>query len=330
MSVRRKVIRPKLRDYLSFEKRYLSFKNNILYNAQIFNHVTFQIAFLFTSFLAGFVNPLFWAVGLSFLTVIVVIYFKASRLAQSVSVTRKMDKQAREKSVIQIEYTITNETSFPLENLTFLESFDGVQSGVFKVIVTKKVPPQTQMKWVEKVRLNGGMGLKTLNPLILSIEDEMGMFQFQVHFFEQLEIEVYPFIEETPKLKTSISPDSIDYGAYEVAKRGESNLFIGTREYRHGDPVKHINWKLSQKMQKIVLNEFEKNTNSYVTFIIDFEKENQLGMGGISTWEAAKDLALSMAINEIRNHNYIQVVANGDNLSQGVPVGVARACKHGP
>lgn len=317
MTIRRKVFGPKLSDYLFFERRYSSVKNNILYNSQIFNYLTFQIALFIVCGVVGFFSPLFWAVGSSLVLVNIFLYLKARRLAHGLTITRKMEKFAREKSIIKIEYTMTNETSFPLKDLSFSEKFDGVQSGLLDVFISKTIPPQSQVKWVQEIQLDSGMGLKKLSPLFLSVEDELGMYVFKIQFFDEREIEVYPLIIETPKLKTSVSTESIDYGLYDLAKRGESNLFIGTREYRHGDPVKHINWKLSQKMKKIILNEYEKNTNSYVTIIIDFEKENQLGLGEISTWEASKDLALSLAINEIKIHNYIQVIANNLYLPFG-------------
>ena len=160
------------------------------------------------------------------------------------------------------------------------------------------------------MNLNGGMGVKTLHPTTIEITDELGIFHFKIEFDDEKEIEVAPHIEEISNFKTSISPDSIEYGLYDIAKRGDSNPFIGTREYRHGDPVKHINWKLTKKSQTVVMNEFEKNTNSFVTLIIDLDYQNQLGVGAFSSWELAKDLAMSIAVNEIKKNNHLQILSS--------------------
>lgn len=42
-----------------------------------------------------------------------------------------------------------------------------------------------------------------------------------------------------------------------------------------------------------------------------------MGFGGLSTWEAAKDLALSITANEIKKNNLIQVISNNLHISFG-------------
>jgi uncharacterized protein (DUF58 family) len=256
----------------------------------------------------GFFNRIFWAVALGEVGLTLYLYLKARKLAQGVFITRAAPKMSREKELIEIEYTLSNETGFALHQFKFSDEFDGIQVG--RIDLECDLPPQTKKSIKTQVRLNAGMGIKTFKPLLLNIQDELGLFHFRLQFELTQELEVYPFLEETPLLENSLSPEAIRFGFYEISKRGDSNLFIGTRDYRYGDPVKHINWKLSKKTQQVVVNEFEKNTNTFVTLLLDLDLKNQLGLGELSTWEWAKDLALSVCANEIGRNNMIQVLCH--------------------
>lgn len=317
MSARRKISHPQLLSYLKFEVKYFNLKNNFYFNTQIFNSVTFHLLLMVACFILGFKKSIFWAFGIADALMVAFLYVKTFNFAQGISIVRKIPRMARENQEIEILYSISNETAFSLMDLEFTEEFDGVEKGQYTVRLEKPLKPHTQLQFIKKVILNAGMGVKVISPLSLNFEDDLGIFDFKIQFFQENQIEVYPSLEETPVLKSSVSPDSIQFGLYELAKRGDSNLFIGVRDYRHGDPVKHINWKLSQKYSKIVLNEFEKNTNTYVTLLLELDLGNQLGSGKYATWEKIKDLALSIATNEVRKQNLFQVVSNNMFLPFG-------------
>lgn len=310
MSIRRKIVLPKFRDFIKFDFKYYNLKNNIYYNSHIFNNFVFFCCLTVICLMLGIIKPVFWVIGLSAITVVLFLFLKTLKLCQGVTVQRKVAQFAREKKTIEVIYWISNETAFPLVDLTFTEKFDGVQDGFFMVTPGRVIPPHTKIKYSKKIFLDGGMGVKSFAPINITLCDDLGIFQFNINFQLLCEIEVYPHIEEMPPLKASVSPETIEYGFYEVAKRGDSNLFIGTREYRHGDPIRHINWRLTKKTNKVVINEYEKNTNTFVTLLLDLDLGSQLGFGELSTWEATKDLALSISSNEIRKNNLVQVVSN--------------------
>ncbi len=317
MKVKKNVVPPKLRSYFKFDTKYHNFKNNLYFNTQLFNNLTFSFIFTGICLFFGFFKSIFWAIGLSNIFFIGFLYLRTLKICQGISVTRKAPVFAHEKNEIEISYVVSNETAFTINHLEFTENFNGVQLGFFKVNAGRTIPPHTQINLSKKIILDAGMGVKSFKPINLNFRDDLGIFDFNIQFFDEHEIEVYPIIEETPVLKASISPDTIGYGFYEVAKRGDSNLFIGTRDYRHGDPVKHINWKLTKKTNNVVVNEYEKNTNTYITLLLDLDLDNQLGFGGVSTWEAAKDMALSITANEIKKNNLIQVISNNLHIGFG-------------
>lgn len=306
--MKRRVLPPNLRSNFTWHRRYFYLKNNIYFNSHLFSTLNFFLVAIVSSVVLGIWNPVFWALGASLLSYLLFAWFRTEKLASGLQIKRILPTKGREGEEFLIHYDVSNSTGFHLPAFSFKQNFEGVQDGFFDVNCSR-IPPQTRERITRKVTLDAGMGIKEIGHFMVLIHDELSLFPYRVEFSGTEEVEVYPLVLETPQLKKSISPDSTEFGFYDVQKRGESNLFIGTREYRHGDPVKHINWKLSKKSRKLIVNEFEKNTNTFITLLLDLELSSQVGLGSVSTWEAAKDLALSIAANEIRQRNYVQVLA---------------------
>jgi uncharacterized protein (DUF58 family) len=321
MKVRRRVELPNLRSYLNFEFRYGNLLQNIYYNAQFFNHFSGFFFFTLACVLLGFKWQIFWGMAAANVSFLLFVFLRTKRLAEGITVFRQVRETTREKSLLEVHYIITNETAFELNDLYFHEEFDGVQQGRVLISCARSIPPHTRFTHRQDMMLDAGMGIKTFKPISLKIKDDLGIFEFSIKFQQRSEVEVHPLLEETPEFKTSISPEAIDFGHYEINKRGDSNLFIGIREYRPGDPVRLINWKLTNKTRKVVINEFEKNTSSFVTLLIELCLDTQMGLGELSTWEMGKDLALSIATNELAKHNHVQVISH--NLY--IPFGVGKA-----
>jgi uncharacterized protein (DUF58 family) len=308
--ISKKITTPQFRDYYRYKLEFSDFTKNIGYHTQLFNNFNFFSILTILCAIMGYYNRLYWAVGLTNIALLFYLYYKTKNICLGITLKRTHAETGRERQNFEILYQICNQTSFPLVQLQFHQKFDGIQACQYTFGPPKTLAPHSCIKIMKRMILDGGMGIKTLSPTTIEITDELGIFHFKIEFDNEKEIEVAPYIEEISNFKTSVSPDSIEYGFYDIAKRGDSNLFIGTREYRHGDPVKHINWKLTKKSQTVVINEFEKNTNSFVTLMIDLDNQNQLGIGAYSSWELAKDLALSITINEINKNNHLQILSS--------------------
>ncbi len=315
--MKKKISAPDILGEFTWHRRYFDFNNNLYYNAHLFNTRNFAFFIILYTFIAGWFKPVNWALTFSLSFYLAYSFLRARRLATGLEVRRIVEPKGREKEELEIHYEVSNTSGFFLPAFSFSQKFDGTQDGSFVVKAGSGIDPQTRKRLTVKVLLNSGMGVKSMGDFTIHVHDELSLFPYRVEFSGDTEVEVHPLIQETPPLRKSISPDSTEFGFYDVQKKGESNLFIGTREYRHGDPIKSVNWKLSRKTQKLIVNEFEKNTNTYITLLLDLELNSQVGIGSVSTWEAAKDLALSIAANEIKQRNYIQVLAQDIYLPFG-------------
>ena len=69
--------------------------------------------------------------------------------------------------------------------------------------------------------------------------------------------------------------------------------FYGSKEYQHGDPLKHIHWRNTARLGHFMLKEFEQAGQSSVT--VTFETRRDFGTGRETTLEYSIKIAASLA-----------------------------------
>ncbi|MEJ0087288.1 MAG: DUF58 domain-containing protein [Pseudomonadota bacterium] len=77
-----------------------------------------------------------------------------------------------------------------------------------------------------------------------------------------------------------------EIGIKTYQQRGEGTDFKQLAEYRHGDPVRHIDWKATLRQNKPVLREFQDERDQCVMLLVDcgrrmraYDTENGIGSG---------------------------------------------------
>lgn len=125
------------------------------------------------------------------------------------------------------------------ENMTFVYVFHTVDCGKVKIHVS-----------------------------VIECQDVLGLFRFKRPAGISEEILVYP-----PEIRINAEllqrPESKSFGAmYDQHKKGQDVSEIsGLREYVPGDPMNSIHWKLSGKLDQLIVREFGKPSN-YNTLIL--------------------------------------------------------------
>jgi uncharacterized protein (DUF58 family) len=74
---------------------------------------------------------------------------------------------------------------------------------------------------------------------------------------------------------------------------GSGTDLLGTREYRRGDPLRHIHWRSSARRDLLVVKEFEEERNPGLALVLDTSRE--LGEGRDTTLEYSIKLAATLA-----------------------------------
>ncbi|HEX4925848.1 MAG TPA: DUF58 domain-containing protein [Bdellovibrionales bacterium] len=287
------------------------------FNRQIFNRVSLLFLVLVPSVLfSGFARGAI-VVSISTVTFLVILYFRTKKMAEGLSVKRTAPASAYEKGTITVNYEIENSSAFGATELMLVDHFSGSNSPLDMSIIDTPLYGGDTFKLTRTRVCDGGMGEHTHGPLQLRISDALGFFHFTVTETEPSTTEVLPLIQPIPDLPVEGSLNSTSYGIYDVQARGTSVNFLGLREYRTGDPLKQISWRLSLKHAKALVKEFEKVVNTQITLILDLDANYHAGDGGDSTWEWAKDIALSIAAQQVSLGNDLQVITQSEYISFG-------------
>lgn len=269
------------------------------------------------SVLLGYKWREFLVAGISILVFLVFYYLKIKNIIELLEVYRKHPSSARETEVIKVEYQLSNYSSSILSNIYITDHFTGSQKQSLVFMIEKNIKTNSRETITEEILLDGGMGKKVFKSLHIYVSDPLGLFKFKsIHSKESI-IQVWPKLEKLPEFQFSKNMDTIHFGENDIRVKGDSTNFYGTKEYQHGDPVKRINWKLTLKANKVIVNQFEKSVNSHLTIFMNLDKSIHMGRGRLSTLEYLKDLSLAIAYQQITNGNEVQLITNTHYVKTG-------------
>ncbi|MBU1564873.1 MAG: DUF58 domain-containing protein [Proteobacteria bacterium] len=104
---------------------------------------------------------------------------------------------------------------------------------------------------------------------ILTGIDPLGLCKHQIQYENPQNLLILPKLYPVPKL---FFPGSRKYhlgGIIAAQNRGDSNEFLSLREYSHGDPIKHIDWKSTARVGKTIVKQYRDEYFSRYGLILD-------------------------------------------------------------
>lgn len=92
-----------------------------------------------------------------------------------------------------------------------------------------------------------------------------GFFERSFSVKQEQEIIVYPqIIDVRPVLESS----NMDIGEIETGRKGQGQSLYGLREYSPTDSARYIHWKVSARINKLMIREFEKEEKKKITLYL--------------------------------------------------------------
>lgn len=279
------------------------------YQIKIFNPALMMIITASIFLLLGIVWRKFLVIGITLIIYMTYLYLKTYFLCLGITVRRRNKLLGIELETFEINYEIKNLSNFHLNNLSLTEYHELSKSNP----TTATVPhlrARSKKHLNTKIVLDNGMGLKKMFKTCIQISDHLNLFNFLVEFeTPQSIVAVHPSADRIPITPEKGNPFSLWTGEYNWPFASDGIDFMGVRNYQEGDPVKRINWRLSMKSENLVVNEFEKFTNSKILIYLEMDERFHFGRGVESTWERSKDLCLGIASHNLANGNSVAVIS---------------------
>lgn len=246
------------------------------------------------------------------------LYFYTLSIARRLTLRRLLPtKPLREMDTAEVVVELRNKSSWDITGLIVEDRFFCAKDFFVKA-APDRISPRAMIRFAYKRICDGGMGKHRVGPLKARVTDPLGIFEFRVVEDTISEVEIYPKIEKVPTLPVRASIDGMRYGNYEVNGRGLSVNFSGVRPYESGDSLRHIAWKLSTRGQGLLVKEFEKVVSCDVSIVLNLAPQWQVGRHSSSTWESAKDVALTVIEQQLELGNTVGFFSDQSLVEPGV------------
>ena len=160
-------------------------------------------------------------------------------------------------------------------------------------------------------------GQYRIGPLYLSSGDLFGFFHEQRRRHDADYITVYPRITGLAELGL---PSRLPFGTIASRQRlfEDPTRPAGVRDYRSGDPLHQINWKVSGHAQSLMVKTFQPAISLDSVILLNLHRGDygERGWRGASEW--AIELAASFAAHLVGQRQAVGLITNGVDSLRGV------------
>ncbi len=101
---------------------------------------------------------------------------------------------------------------------------------------------------------------------------------------------------------------------------GQSVDFVQHREYTHGDDLRHVDWKVWARQDRLVVKQFEEETNLRCLMLVDLSASMSYGRGPLNKVEYARTAAASLAYMILHQQDAVGCCSFDEHLRGRVPI----------
>jgi uncharacterized protein (DUF58 family) len=101
---------------------------------------------------------------------------------------------------------------------------------------------------------------------------------------------------------------------------GQSAEFLQHREYVVGDDLRHVDWQVWARQDRLYVKQFEEDTNLRCTLLVDVSNSMLYGNGALNKYEYACTVASSLAYLVLKQQDAVGCQAFDDRIRVRVPI----------
>jgi len=101
---------------------------------------------------------------------------------------------------------------------------------------------------------------------------------------------------------------------------GQSVEFRQHREYAVGDDLRHVDWKVWARQDRLTVKQYEEDTNLRCTLLVDLSNSMVYGRGPLNKYEYACTVAACLAHLILHQQDAVGCVTFDERLRQQIPV----------
>ncbi len=168
--------------------------------------------------------------------------------------------------------TVTNRSSFPIHAIVVTDhsdmniSFEQYHSFLYSI------PPRGENSFDYRIQ-GRKRGKYRLGPSNVKFTDLLGLFKFDFEVDTIREIVVYPNIYRISQMSyRSMQPLGVIRNKVPIFE--DQSTVTGLRDYQVGDEIKRINWKISAKHNKFMVNNYQPSISAGSLIVLNLFDED--------------------------------------------------------
>ncbi len=162
----------------------------------------------------------------------------------------------------------------------------------------------------------GGYALYRLEPL--------GLFKKEIFFRDNAKLLVLPKMYPVIQAELAGSRKYHQGGVTTATRCGDTGEFVSLREYRPGDPVKHIDWKATARVDSAIVRQFQDEYFSRYGIVLDTFTSQE----GSQVFEDAVSVAASIIVRQDSANNLIDLLFAGESCISSISMGRGQTTQH--
>lgn len=255
------------------------------------------------------VPQLYWMSGILFLLPTGSKYF-ARLERRGLTVERRLPAAAHQGDEVSVWLMARNETALPK---LYLSLGDQVPRGI-ELVEPGPLPihlaPRGMAEAEYRVRLKR-RGVQQFETVLVYSTDLLGLWDQRIPLPLTSEILVYPRVVRLPSrlLVPELGGGSAPLET--TQRKGEGSSFFGIREYRQGDPLRHVHWRTTARRGSLAVTEWEAEESRNAVLAVETAAGTERPFGAGTTLDVAAGLAASMAKEILSANNSVRVLAPG-------------------
>ncbi len=182
------------------------------------------------------------------------------------------DKSLYAGDKITIDYKIDNNTIF---HIPYLEIYSHISKEITKKTpekIIKSLKPHELYIYSETINLNR-RGYYEMGTVEIVISDVFGLFSLKKEYSSKASLLVYPEPIRISNFPINAVEQMGELPIEDLLFQDKSRI-DNLRDYREGDSIKSIHWKLSAKLDDLIIKEYENRGDAKVIIFVDNFKEH--------------------------------------------------------
>jgi len=211
---------------------------------------------------------------------------------RGLTVTREAPTHVCERREFFVTVTVDNPTWFGRHALVLRD--EGLAGEAGGVLFVPELPARSRRTVTYRARARR-RGVHELRHCVLETAFPFGLFTVRRRLVAASTVVAYPFYYEITDEMISAASGQAGTEATAPFTSGSGGNIYGIREYRPGDPLRHVHWASTAKTGELMVRQFEHDVMTSVAVLLDTSARSIAGPEEDSNLETAIRAAASVA-----------------------------------